>query len=354
MPPPDPEPARRRLPIARVVVVIGVVVLGVVLARRLDFARVLAALRQADGRLVALAALVNVTLNTVARVRRWAALLAALPRRGAGARFGELATLYFASQAASNLLPARAGEALRVVQLHRRHGYAVSGLITVQLVETLIGGMTLGLLALVVAPLPQTPASLSAALFTFSLGGLGGGLALFWLARRAPAPSATEAPKAEARNEPIASPPSAAPRGVARLVALGRGAVARLVEAVGHLRSPRVWAGAAVWSLASDVTDVLMVGLVLTAVGVSLSPVGWIVAFVAINLVLILPTTPAQLGVLEMGAVAALRALGVDANAALAFALLYHAAHVVPPTLVGGILMLKLDLGRRGSDETAA
>ena len=75
-------------------------------------------------------------------------------------------------------------------------------------------------------------------------------------------------------------------------------------------------------------------GLVLTAVGVSLSPVGWVVAFVAINLALILPTTPAQLGVLEMGAVAALRMLGVDENAALAFALLYHASHVVPPTLV--------------------
>src|SRR6185312_6835489 len=111
------------------------------------------------------------------------ALLAALPRSGEGARFGELCVLYFASQATSNLLPARAGEALRVVQLHRRHGYAVSGLITVQLVETVVGGMTLGLLSLVVAPLSATPGSLSAALLTFSLGGLGGGLVLFALAQ---------------------------------------------------------------------------------------------------------------------------------------------------------------------------
>jgi len=71
---------------------------------------------------------------------------------------------------------------------------------------------------------------------------------------------------------------------------------------------------------------------------------------VAINLALILPTTPAQLGVLEMGAVAALRMLGVDENAALAFALLYHASHVVPPTLIGGLLLLKLDLHRRADD----
>jgi uncharacterized membrane protein YbhN (UPF0104 family) len=332
------EPERRRLPILRLVLVAGVIVLGVLLARRLDFARVWAALGRADWRLVALAALINVTFNTVARVRRWSSLLAALPRNGEGARFGELAVLYFASQATSNLLPARAGEALRVVQLHRRHGYAISGLITVQVVETLVGAMTLGLLSLVVAPLSQTPGSLSAALFTFSLGGLGGGLTLFALAQRAPS---------------VVTPPTVPARGFARLVAQARGAVVRLLEAVRSLRSPRVWAGSLAWSLASDVTDVLMVGLVLTAVGVSLSPVGWVVAFVVINLALILPTTPAQLGVLEMGAVAALRMLGVDEHAALAFALLYHASHVIPPTLIGGLLLLRLDL-RRGVAEDAA
>ena len=334
--------APRRLPLARILVLLAVVILGALLARRLDFARVLSALRQADWRLVAAAALINVTLNTVARVRRWAALLAALPREGEGARFWELCTLYFVSQATSNLLPARAGEALRVVQLHRRHGYAVSGLITVQLVETIVGAMTLGSLALLVAPLPRTPSSLSVPLYTFAACGLGGGLLLFGLARRAPPPVV------EVKTEP-ATPP----RGVARLVSVARNGVGRLVEAVRCLRSPRVWAGSLAWSLVSDLTDVLMVGLVLWAVGVSLSPLSWIVAFVAINLALLLPTTPAQIGVLEMGAVAALHALGVDGNAALAFALLYHASHVIPPTVVGGLLTLKLDLERRSSDERA-
>ena len=73
----------------------------------------LLALGQADWRLVALAALINVTLNTAARVGRWSALLGALPRASAAPGFVELCLLYLASQAASNLLPARAGEALR-------------------------------------------------------------------------------------------------------------------------------------------------------------------------------------------------------------------------------------------------
>jgi uncharacterized membrane protein YbhN (UPF0104 family) len=328
----DDAPAPRRRLVERALVFAAVVVLCVVLGRRLDPDRVLLALSHADWRLVALAALINITLNTAARVGRWSALLGALPREGAAPGFVELGVLYLASQAASNLLPARAGEALRVVQLHRKHGYPVSELITVQLVETIVAAVTLGSLALLVAPLPLTPGALSAALFTFAFVGLGGGLAVFALARRAPAPAPAEG--APART------------GLAGLLDKARALLRRLVAAVHHLRSPRVWARSLAWSLLSDLTDVLMIGLVLHAVGVSLSPLQWIVAFVAINLVLLLPTTPAQLGVLEIGAVAALRALGVDEHPALAFALLYHASHVIPPTLLGGALLLKIDLRR--------
>jgi hypothetical protein len=352
----ETEPRPRRLSLANILVLLGVVVLGAMLARRLDFARLLAALQQADWRLVALAALINVTLNTVARVRRWAALLDALPRAGPGPRFGELTALYFASQAASNLLPARAGEALRVVHLHRRHGYSIAGLMTVQLVEILFGAVSLGTLALVVTPVSGTPASLRAALVTFAALGPGGSLALLWLAGRAPTPPPPTAalPPTGAEAPTAVVQPGPPVRGVARVVGLVRGLLIRLIEAVRYLRSPRVVARSLAWALLSDLTDVLMIGLVLWAVGVSLSPVNWVVAFVAINLVLLLPTTPAQIGVLEMGAVAALRALGVDDAPALAFALLYHASHVIPPTIVGGILMLRLDLRRRIEDDSAA
>src|SRR4051812_35647963 len=191
-----PEP--RRFPFAKVLVFCGVVVLGALLAQRLDWDRVLDALRGADWRLVAFAAFLNLTVNTAARVGRWSSLLDALPRTGAGARFGELSALYLASQAASNLLPARAGEALRVVQLHRRHGYTVSGLITVQLVETIVAAVTLGFLALLVTPLPATPTSLRAALVTFAVLGPGGALGLLWLAGRAPTSPPAAAPPGEA------------------------------------------------------------------------------------------------------------------------------------------------------------
>jgi glycosyltransferase AglD len=328
---PAPEtPVRRRVPVARILVALGVVVLGVVLARRLDLDRLLAAFRHAAFGLVALAALTNLTLNTVARVGRWKALLRPLPRTGPGASFSELTAIYFASQAASNLLPARAGEALRVVQLHRRHGYPIPGLVMVQLVETLVGAVTLGVLTLPMVPLGKAPASLSVAIFLFALAGPVGMVALLVLARLVPL---------DMRSAPAPAGSGRIPRGVAWV----RGLILRLLEAVRLLGSFRVWAPSLAWSLLSDFTDVLMIGLVLSAVGVSLPPASWVLIYAGINLVLLAPTTPAQIGVLEVGAVAALGAFGVDGNAALAFALLYHAAHVVPPTLVGGILLPRLD-----------
>jgi uncharacterized protein (TIRG00374 family) len=349
---PDAQPPRR-IPWVRLATAAVVIAGGAWLASRLDLARVMDALRHADWRLVSLAALLNLTLNTAARVGRWAPLLGAQPREGAGPRFTELAALHLAGQAVSNLLPTRAGDALRVVQLRRRHGYPVSALVTVQIVETVVAGMTLGLLALLVLGAPETPRSLSAALALLAAAGLGGGALLVWLARRA-RPVATGAPRTVSR--PTLAPRSATPvpgSAVARALSAATSMVTRAVDAVRHLRSPGVWLRSLGWSLVSDLTDVAMIGMVLGAVGVSLSAVSWIVAFVAINLVLVLPSTPAQIGVLEVGAVAALRALGVEEHAALAFALLYHAAHVIPPTVVGGLLLVRLDLRRAPTEALA-
>jgi hypothetical protein len=60
------------------------------------------------------------------------------------------------------------------------------------------------------------------------------------------------------------------------------------------------------------------------------------------------PSTPAQVGALEVGALAALDLLHVGHEAALAFALLYHALQVVPLIAAGLIFELRLVLGREG------
>src|SRR5262249_42082598 len=149
----------------------------------------------------------------------------------------------------SNLLPARAGEALRAVELHRRHGYPLPGLVTVQLVETLVGAVTLGLCTLPMVPLGRAPAELSVPIFVFALLGPTGMAALLVLARLVPA------------RPPGLPPESAGVTRVARILAGARSLVHRLLEAVRLIGSLRVWAGSSAWSFLSDVTDVLMIGL---------------------------------------------------------------------------------------------
>ena len=332
------EPAPRRLPVAKIVLSIAVVVLVVFLGRRLDLDRVRSELARADARLVILAALLNLTVNTAARVGRWRALLDVIPTEGTRAGFFELARVYLASQAISNLVPARAGEAIRVVQPRRRHGQSVAGLVAVLAAEGIVGAISLGALALFVASQDAAPLGLRRALLGFGLLGPMGALGLYWLSRRAPASAADVKPSESA---------------LGRLAQKVAGIARSLLGALGHLRSASAWSKSLAWSVLSDATDVAMIGLVLAAVGVHLPVVSWVVAFVAINLALIVPTTPAQLGVLEMGAVAALHALGVDEAPAVAFAVLYHAAHVIPPTLVGGLFALGLESRRPDPDRAA-
>jgi len=256
--------------------------------RRMPFAEMARSLRGAQPIPVLLAALVYLGPNTAAKVRRWASLLEVLPRRGKGLGWFELAGVLFASQAASNLLPARAGEAIRVVELHRR-GYGTTGLVTVQLYEKVLEAASLCLL---------------------------GGVA------------------AVVANAAIFHVPSWLPAVLGSALVLLLFAATRLGKPL-HLARSAAWAHGFVWSCAADLADAVVLGLCLHAVGANLAPLAWLVVLLAINAAILVPTTPGHVGVMEAGAVAALLALGVPAERALAGAVLYHAIQIVPGTALG-------------------
>jgi len=101
------------------------------------------------------------------------------------------------------------------------------------------------------------------------------------------------------------------------------------------LHAPGIWLRSLAWSCVSDVVDIAMIGLCLVAVGIH-APVGaWCLVLLAVNLAVVVPSTPGQFGVLEAAAVLVLGALGAGVNEALAFALLYHAAHALPVAALG-------------------
>ena len=104
---------------------------------KIDFRQFAQAMRVADWRLIALAAVAAGTVCMSGMIVRFWILLTAL---GHTTPIGlwELASIYYASSAAHNLLPAPAGEVLRSVQLKRRHGYDVGVPVAAQLIEKVV------------------------------------------------------------------------------------------------------------------------------------------------------------------------------------------------------------------------
>jgi hypothetical protein len=282
------------------------------LVHDLDPRRLAAALAGADWRWVVLAAALNLTVNLAARVARARSLLEPLRPRAAPTR-RELCEVLLSSWAWSNLLPARAGDALRAAVLHRRHGYPLGALVAVQLFEKVVEAQSLGVFAIPLLAVATPPGAVAAPAWIFAAVAALGALAIVWGARRRRGPT---------------PPPSAA-------LSAARRFLWRLAEAWRLLHSPRPWSRALGWSCLSDLADAAMIGLCLAAVGVSLGPAAWLTVLLSVNLAIALPSTPAHLGVFEAAAVLALGAFAVPSDQALAFALLYHAAHVLPVTIVG-------------------
>lgn len=337
---PARKPAAWRPFLWRLLLSGGVLFLCVLLFRQIEWRRVWSSLQQADWRLIVIAVALNLSLNLAARTLRWATLVERLPHTGKGARTIELGSLLIASYASSNVLPGRAGEALRTFELNRRHNYPVAALIAAQLIEKVIEGLSMAAIALFVLLLARPSRSLWAPVLGLAaLGVIGTAIVIVvatlfrrWGGGIRPLLSPTSA--AEEAND---TTPNTSLR--MRLKDRARGFFHRLGEAVHLMHSPSVWQRTLFYSFVSDFVDVGMLGLCLYGVGIHVGPVGWLLVFLTVNLAIVVPSTPGQIGVHEAGTVLVLSALGIEPNVALAGALIYHAVHVVPTTVIGLICL---------------
>lgn len=118
----------------------------------------------------------------------------------------------------------------------------------------------------------------------------------------------------------------------------------RFIAGMHVLRLPRRLALAFIAQLAAWLIDLAMVDLVLYAVGIDLPIPAGLLILLTLNLAMIVPV-PANVGSLEVGAIAATRVLGVPDEQALGFALLYHACLVVPILVAGLALELRVLVG---------
>jgi uncharacterized membrane protein YbhN (UPF0104 family) len=274
-------------------------------ASRIDHSALLQAFAGADYRLVVAAALSNLALYLPLKAWRWKLMLDPVARVPLAALYNYNAAGY----AASNVLPARVGEVVRVLLLRRR-GVPLGGAIGVQVLEKIYNTVAL---ALVILPLPWTlpllPAEARTALVVVSAGALIGTAIMFWLARHG---------------------------------RLGTGWLARVGEGIALLRDPGRAAAALALSLAIWVIDVA-VHVALTMAAVGMQPTFWGAALVLllVNVAIAAPSTPGQLGLFEAGAVAGCMLLGSSREQGLAFGILYHMMQVIPVTAYGGVILAR-------------
>jgi uncharacterized membrane protein YbhN (UPF0104 family) len=284
--------------VLRVLALLALAVACLVLVRRIDVTRLRAALVAASLPLIALAAAVNL-LQVGVRALFLRTLL--LPLRPIG--LFQLSRYNLALFAANNLFPARAGELVRIELLRSNQNIPPAASLSVALVEKVFDAVALLLLALPLPLLaPQLPRSVSLAAWLLGAGGVIA-LGTIWA--------------------------------LARWGEEASGWLGQLARGAAAVRSARSFAAALAWSLLSHAVDAVAIFICLASLDLHLPPAAPLMVLLSVTLLLALPSAPAGVGTLEMGAVAALRLCGVDEARALAFALVYHAMQVVPVTLLG-------------------
>jgi glycosyltransferase 2 family protein len=267
-------------------------------------------------------AVVAMAIAVVLRIVRWQ-LLFPEPTRPP---FRPAAETLLLANFFNNILPARAGEAVRIIALHARSGTSRAETFATIVVERAFD--VLALLLLLFVTLPWLPAIswLRAAALLAAGASLAVAVVVVALARYGPRPVLF-------LLRPLAWLPYLSKEGV-------EGGALGVVRGLAALRQARLGLSAFILGVISWL--VLAVSCWFIAVGFvsDLSLLAGVLVAVAIGLALILPSGPAALGVFEAAVIAALAAYDVPQSTALSAALVIHAAHVFPYFVAGAFVLL--------------
>jgi glycosyltransferase 2 family protein len=302
--------------------------------RGADLEEAVRLIRGADPLLVGLAAVV-LMFGIWLRAVRWRILLKPLGPTTLTQSFSALTIGYLAN----NALPARLGEIVRVVILHRDAGIPRAGSLGTILVERLFDVLTLLLLLGVAAIASGWENPWAGA---FGLAGIGAvvGLAVTYaIAARAVALPGS----LERRWRPWRA------RLPQRVVELGAGFLAGFA----NVASAGAVARVLLLSIASWTVEASVYFLVMRAMDIKAGGM-WMATLVSSlsNLAGVIPAGPANLGPFEYFAKETLLGFAVSAEVAVAFAVAAHLLIIVPPSVIGGLLLLRG--GFRGSAGAAA
>jgi len=213
----------------------------------------------------------------------------------------------------NNLVPARAGEAARIVALRSYAGVSMAESTATVVVERLFDVFGLFALLLVLSPwLPHVTWLHAAALV--ALAAIGLALLLIGFA-------------AYMDRRPV------------RPGRLG-GILASLVHGLAGVRRPVLAATALGWTLASWLVLGIAFWLLSLGFDLGLPVLGGILVAIGVGLSFLIPAAPAGLGVFEAAGLAAANAYGITSSRALAYVLVLHAMNVVPFLIAGALVLV--------------
>ena len=255
------------------------------------------------------------------RAMRWRSLFARGRRPPRGPVFAATMIGYLFN----NIMPARAGEAARVVALAQRTSTPAAEIVGTAIVERAYDVLSILIIFFCASPwLPHQSwfgaaailAGVAAAALAIVIWVLAvhGDRPLRWLVR------------------PLGRLPGLSPARVER-------EAATLADGLSGLREHRVALEALVWSLAAWMTAAVWAWCVLLAFEPHFGFGAGVLVTVVIGLSMIIPSPPAAVGVFEAAGVLALNAYHVPQSAALPYALVLHVSNFVPLVVVGALML---------------
>ena len=256
-------------------------------------------------------------MATVMRAYRWQFLFAGETRPP----IRPVLSAMLIGQFVNNVLPARAGEAARVVALNQSSGNSRAEVVGTIVVERAYDVFSVLVLLFVLVPwLPHVSWLRAAAILAIvlSAGLFAATVVLFRYGER---------------------PIRFLLRPLARLPFLSldrtEQAAANLVHGFAGLRRPRLALAALALTIASWFVLGVSAWFVMRGFGLHLSVVAGTLVMIAIALALILPSSPAAVGVFEAATIVALRAYDIPSSKALSYALVVHALNFLPYIAAG-------------------
>jgi glycosyltransferase 2 family protein len=299
-----------------VVTILVTILFSYIALRNINFSLAWRALRTSDYWWIG-AALIAFVLGNAARALRWRSLFA----HGRRPPAGTVADAMLVGYLYNNILPARAGEAARVVVLTQRSTAPPVEIVGTVVLERLYDVLAILLIFFAAEPwLPHVSWFKAAAIAAIALATIIAGAAIAL---------------AVYGDRPL----RLLLRPLSRFSLLSSERLERTIDELTNglsgLRHPALALEAFAWTIAAWLFTALCAYFVSLAFHLHLPFACGVLVAVAVGLSMILPSPPAAVGVFEGAALIALDAYGVPHSSALAYAVVLHLINFVPFVIVG-------------------